>query len=178
MTNAPSETGEAFGLRLSFLALFLRCIPNLPSALLQFAISYPRSNSIRDNSCNSCLAASVPRHPTLTTTLPAPKARSTLHSPFCILHSPLQGSAPLKKSEPSRNGLLRACLKNPLPLPLWRRGPGRGGRFLTHALHFLAICRYALKPAAACSGPIPVVSVSCVTLFLLKYSIYHHYPST
>src|SRR5207245_1584451 len=29
---------------------------------------------------------------------------------------------------------LRACLRNPLPLLLWRRGPGRGGRFLTRAL--------------------------------------------
>src|SRR5882724_5987613 len=31
-----------------------------------------------------------------------------------------------------------ACLRNPLPLLLWRRGLGRGGRFLTRALTIAA----------------------------------------
>ena len=39
---------------------------------------------------------------------------------------------------------LRACLRNPLPLLLWRRGPGRGGRFLTRALRSSKIFRHAL----------------------------------
>ncbi len=40
---------------------------------------------------------------------------------------------------------LRACLRNPLPLLLRRRGLGRGGPFLTRALHALAIFRRALR---------------------------------
>src|SRR5437867_12042746 len=43
---------------------------------------------------------------------------------------------------------LRACLRNPLPLLLWRRGLGRGGPFLTRALHALAIFRHALRKPA------------------------------
>src|SRR5882672_5934876 len=44
------------------------------------------------------------------------------------------------------HNLPRACLREPLPRLLWRRGPGRGGRFLTRALHFLAFFRHALRP--------------------------------
>src|SRR5258708_31914535 len=50
------------------------------------------------------------------------------------------------------SGVLRACLRNPLPLlgprklsGLRRRGLGRGGPSLTGALHALAIFRHALS---------------------------------
>src|SRR5438093_4175369 len=54
---------------------------------------------------------------------------------------------------------ITSCLRNPLPLLLhpegfrgWRRGLGRGGRFLTCVLHFLAFFRHALSLLSCFAG--------------------------
>src|SRR6266478_8053878 len=59
----------------------------------------------------------------------------------CILQTRMSGQT---SGLPNRTFSFRACLRNPLPLLLWRRGLGRGGHFFTSALHCLAIFRHTL----------------------------------